>query len=262
MSAGRMKRRRHGSAMRGFRLSQRLHRPYASMNWIRFNGSLRALAVSQPLAGTPLVNGKKVRVSSGVLSSRRNSANGRGIPLMPFERGARHSAKHNVPNPILDSRCRASLQGSGSLKHCMVGHGSMEPGHWRLLEHRGLRLLLDFGLCEGTGAVLATVLATVLARAAPRCHLDSATFTEAGMHSDIEGNGTPEGRKRNRFADSRPRFRSAVPSFGPTLPRTMRQLRAGSLAPRKELKRRFLQIVCQFDRRDGIAHSDKTVCDR
>jgi len=33
-----------------------LHRPYASMNWIRFNGSLRALAVSQPLAGTPLVN--------------------------------------------------------------------------------------------------------------------------------------------------------------------------------------------------------------
>jgi hypothetical protein len=37
-------------------LIQRLHRPYASMNWIRFNGSLRAVAVSQPLAGTPLVN--------------------------------------------------------------------------------------------------------------------------------------------------------------------------------------------------------------
>ncbi|MBA8820477.1 hypothetical protein FHW00_002809 [Ochrobactrum sp. P6BSIII] len=35
---------------------QHLHRPYASMNWIRFNGSLRTLAVSQPLAGTPLVN--------------------------------------------------------------------------------------------------------------------------------------------------------------------------------------------------------------
>jgi len=31
------------------------YRPYASMNWIRFNGSLRDLAVSQPLAGTPLV---------------------------------------------------------------------------------------------------------------------------------------------------------------------------------------------------------------
>ena len=38
-------------------LHPRWHRPYASMNWIRFNGSLRILAVSQPLAGTPLVNG-------------------------------------------------------------------------------------------------------------------------------------------------------------------------------------------------------------
>jgi hypothetical protein len=37
-------------------LFPRLHRPYASMNWIRFNGSLRAVAVSQPLDGTPLVN--------------------------------------------------------------------------------------------------------------------------------------------------------------------------------------------------------------
>jgi len=26
------------------------------MNWIRFNGSLRVVAVSQPLDGTPLVN--------------------------------------------------------------------------------------------------------------------------------------------------------------------------------------------------------------
>jgi hypothetical protein len=34
-----------------------LHRPYASMNWIRFNGSLRMKAESQPLDGTPLVNG-------------------------------------------------------------------------------------------------------------------------------------------------------------------------------------------------------------
>ena len=34
-----------------------LHRPYASMNWIRFNGSLRITAESQPIGGTPLVNG-------------------------------------------------------------------------------------------------------------------------------------------------------------------------------------------------------------
>ncbi len=49
----------------GFRIMslQRLHRPYASMNWIRFNGSPRCLALigsgvaeSQPLDGTPLVN--------------------------------------------------------------------------------------------------------------------------------------------------------------------------------------------------------------
>jgi len=37
-----------------------LHRPYASMNWIRFNGSLRAIAESQPLAGTPLVNAMRL----------------------------------------------------------------------------------------------------------------------------------------------------------------------------------------------------------
>lgn len=46
-----------GSRVHGILAVARLHRPYASMNWIRFNGSLRALAVSQPLAGTPLVNG-------------------------------------------------------------------------------------------------------------------------------------------------------------------------------------------------------------
>ncbi|CAD0209425.1 hypothetical protein QOV31_002708 [Agrobacterium fabrum] len=38
-----------------------LHRPYASMNWIRFNGSLRMKAESQPLDGTPLVNGHSKR---------------------------------------------------------------------------------------------------------------------------------------------------------------------------------------------------------
>ncbi|GAK71259.1 hypothetical protein RRU01S_16_00210 [Agrobacterium rubi TR3 = NBRC 13261] len=55
-----MKTKNHGKTYDQFGktdlLLPRLHRPYASMNWIRFNGSLRALAVSQPLAGTPLVN--------------------------------------------------------------------------------------------------------------------------------------------------------------------------------------------------------------
>ncbi len=44
---------------------ERLHRPYASMNWIRFNGSLRAIAVSQPLAGTPLVNAERLSLLFG-----------------------------------------------------------------------------------------------------------------------------------------------------------------------------------------------------
>jgi hypothetical protein len=45
-------------------MPQHSHRPYASMNWIRFNGSLRCFnrdrhppAASQPLVGTPLVKG-------------------------------------------------------------------------------------------------------------------------------------------------------------------------------------------------------------
>ncbi len=36
-------------------LPQRLHRPYASMNWIRFNGSLRCESQQylSPLSGPP-----------------------------------------------------------------------------------------------------------------------------------------------------------------------------------------------------------------
>ncbi len=58
MSAGMMER-RHGIRVSESSLLQRSHRPYASMNWIRFNGSPRChlgVAISQPLVGTPLVN--------------------------------------------------------------------------------------------------------------------------------------------------------------------------------------------------------------
>ncbi|OWV75611.1 hypothetical protein ATY76_22845 [Rhizobium sp. R339] len=55
---------------------ERLHRPYASMNWIRFNGSLRhkpakpyCPAVSQPLAGTPLVNAAEATSSIQFMST-------------------------------------------------------------------------------------------------------------------------------------------------------------------------------------------------
>lgn len=73
--------------------------------------------------------------------------------------------------------------GPQSLVHCMVGHASMEPGHRRLLAHLGMRPLLDLDLRlgEGTGAVLAAIVA----RAALHCHLGMATFAEAGVDSGI-----------------------------------------------------------------------------
>jgi nicotinate-nucleotide--dimethylbenzimidazole phosphoribosyltransferase len=48
----------------------------------------------------------------------------------------------------------------GALDHCIVGHCSAEPGHRRLLEHLGLRPLLDLGmrLGEGSGAMAAVPL--------------------------------------------------------------------------------------------------------
>lgn len=66
-----------------------------------------------------------------------------------------------------------------SLSHCMVGHVSMELGHRRLLDHLGLRPLLDLDLRlgEGTGGVLGAIVA----RAALRCHLGMATFAQAGV---------------------------------------------------------------------------------
>ena len=48
----------------------------------------------------------------------------------------------------------------GALDHCIVGHCSAEPGHRRLLDHLGLRPLLDLGmrLGEGSGAMAAVPL--------------------------------------------------------------------------------------------------------
>lgn len=71
------------------------------------------------------------------------------------------------------------VSASGSLAHCMVGHASMEPGHQRILDHLGMRPLLnlDLRLGEGTGAVLAAIVA----RTAVQCHLGMATFEEAGI---------------------------------------------------------------------------------
>jgi nicotinate-nucleotide--dimethylbenzimidazole phosphoribosyltransferase len=48
----------------------------------------------------------------------------------------------------------------GALDHCLVGHCSAEPGHRRVLEHLGMRPLLDLGLRlgEGSGAMAAVPL--------------------------------------------------------------------------------------------------------
>jgi nicotinate-nucleotide--dimethylbenzimidazole phosphoribosyltransferase len=64
-----------------------------------------------------------------------------------------------------------------ALDHCQVGHVSAEPGHRRLLQHLGLRPLLDLEmrLGEGSGAVLAAALV----KAAAACHAGMATFEDA-----------------------------------------------------------------------------------
>ncbi|KJF68248.1 hypothetical protein RS75_09865 [Rhizobium nepotum 39/7] len=62
-----------------------LHRPYASMNWIRFNGSLRIKAESQPLDGTPLVNGhSKKHRPTFVKSAHELLAKMRGWRMLPL----------------------------------------------------------------------------------------------------------------------------------------------------------------------------------
>jgi nicotinate-nucleotide--dimethylbenzimidazole phosphoribosyltransferase len=63
--------------------------------------------------------------------------------------------------------------------YLIAGHKSEEPGHAVLLEHLGLRPLLDLGmrLGEGTGAVLAMpVIASAMA-----LYGQMATFGDAGV---------------------------------------------------------------------------------
>ena len=65
------------------------------------------------------------------------------------------------------------------LDHCVVAHGSAEPGHARLLEVLGKRplLKLEMRLGEGSGAALAIPLL----HGACACHNGMATFAEAGV---------------------------------------------------------------------------------
>ncbi len=65
------------------------------------------------------------------------------------------------------------------LDHCVVAHGSAEPGHARLLDTLGKRALLDLDmrLGEASGAALAIPLL----QGACACHNGMATFAEAGV---------------------------------------------------------------------------------
>jgi nicotinate-nucleotide--dimethylbenzimidazole phosphoribosyltransferase len=67
----------------------------------------------------------------------------------------------------------------GSVRACIAGHRSTEPGAGVALDHLGLRPLLDLGfrLGEGTGACLATTLV----QAAARVLREMATFDAAGV---------------------------------------------------------------------------------
>ncbi len=65
--------------------------------------------------------------------------------------------------------------------HCLAGHVSAEPGHWRLLDRLGLvpLLALDMRLGEGSGAAVAAGIV----RAALAAHDEMATFAEAGVET-------------------------------------------------------------------------------
>ena len=67
----------------------------------------------------------------------------------------------------------------GSIAHCIAGHVSAEPGHRMLLEHLGLKPILDLGLRLGEGSGAA--LAAGVVRAAAETHAGMATFGEAGV---------------------------------------------------------------------------------
>jgi nicotinate-nucleotide--dimethylbenzimidazole phosphoribosyltransferase len=73
----------------------------------------------------------------------------------------------------------------GVLDYVIAGHRSAEPGSAAVLEHLGLRplLQLDLRLGEGTGACLALPLV----QAAARVLNEMATFDQAGVtNKDLE----------------------------------------------------------------------------
>ena len=99
--------------------------------------------------------------------------------------GAVVAAKHYSMPVILDGFiCTAAVlpiffERKDILDHCLIGHSSKEPGHQSLLKMLKKKpiLNLDMALGEGSGAALATSIA----KAAFKCHVEMATFQDAGV---------------------------------------------------------------------------------
>ncbi|WP_136682654.1 nicotinate-nucleotide--dimethylbenzimidazole phosphoribosyltransferase [Falsirhodobacter xinxiangensis] len=73
----------------------------------------------------------------------------------------------------------AATLGPKALEHCLIGHGSAEPGHARLCALMGKEPILDLGMRLGEGSGAAVALMVV--RAAAAMHDGMATFAEAGI---------------------------------------------------------------------------------
>ncbi len=66
-----------------------------------------------------------------------------------------------------------------ALDHCIVGHGSAEPGHMKLLQHLKQQPLLSLSMRLGEGSGAAVALGIV--QSAIVTHAGMASFTEAGV---------------------------------------------------------------------------------
>lgn len=95
--------------------------------------------------------------------------------------GARHRYKPIIVDGFVSTAAVAPLARlhARATRHMEAGHVSAESAHGRLLEHIGLRPLLDLGmrLGEGTGAALSICII----RSALACFDGMATFDHAGV---------------------------------------------------------------------------------
>ena len=136
----------------------------------------RALAVNQPDAGDGLdvlarVGGFEIGVLAGVVLGGALAR--RVVVLDGFISGAAALIAHSLCPTVTD--------------YLVASHLSAETGHRVVLEHLGLRPLLDLGLRlgEGTGAVLAMGLV----EAAVATLSEMATFDEAGVSGGADEPG-------------------------------------------------------------------------